>query len=69
MADKTIFILGASRGIGLGLVQEFLARDWRVVASERSRSDALHALENDALRVVSCDVTDPKRAIMPFKGK
>ena len=45
MADRTIFILGASRGIGLGLVKEFLARGWQVVASERSRSDALHALE------------------------
>ena len=59
MADRTIFILGASRGIGLGLVKEFLARGWQVVASERSRSDALHALESEALRIVSCDVTRP----------
>tara|TARA_R110000751_G_scaffold2018_6_gene8372 strand:+ start:10654 stop:11328 length:675 start_codon:yes stop_codon:yes gene_type:complete len=59
MADRTVFILGASRGIGLGLVEEFLARGWGVVASERSHGDDLHALECDALRIVTCDVTDP----------
>ncbi|MEX0340958.1 MAG: SDR family NAD(P)-dependent oxidoreductase [Erythrobacter sp.] len=59
MAGKTVFILGASRGIGLGLVREFLARGWQVVASERSKSENLHALECDALRIVTCDVTDP----------
>ncbi len=60
MADKTIFILGASRGIGLGLVREFLGRGWKVIASERSRSEELHALENDSLRIVACDVTEPE---------
>lgn len=59
MTGKSIFILGASRGIGLGLVREFLDRGWSVVASERSRSEALHALEGEALRIVSCDVTAP----------
>ena len=59
MANRTVFILGASRGIGLGLVEEFLARGWGVVASERSHGDDLHALECDALRIVTCDVTDP----------
>ena len=56
--SKTIFILGASRGIGLGLVQRFLDRGWSVIASERSRSDELHAVDHDALRIVTCDVTD-----------
>ena len=59
MADKTIFILGASRGIGLGLVKTFLDRGWNVVASERSESADLHALECDALRIVTADVTEP----------
>ncbi|MBL8656546.1 MAG: SDR family NAD(P)-dependent oxidoreductase [Altererythrobacter sp.] len=54
---KTILILGASRGIGLGLAQEFAAREWRVIASERRRSEALHAL--DGVEVVTADVTDP----------
>ena len=59
MADKSIFILGASRGIGLGLVKTFLDRGWNVVASERSKSADLHALECDALRIVTADVTEP----------
>ncbi|MDG5748288.1 SDR family NAD(P)-dependent oxidoreductase [Qipengyuania sp. XHP0207] len=59
MSDRTIFILGASRGIGLGLAREFLDRGWHVVASERDRSDDLHALESDRLRIVTADVTDP----------
>lgn len=58
MADgKSILILGASRGIGLGLAREFARRGWQVVASERTRSDALHAL--GGVDVVTADVTDP----------
>ncbi len=58
MADgKSILILGASRGIGLGLAGEFAKRGWQVVATERSRSEKLHAL--DGVDVVTADVTDP----------
>lgn len=58
MAEKRILILGASRGIGLGLAEEFARRGWGVIASERSRSAALHALEG--VDVVTADVTDPE---------
>lgn len=54
---KSILILGASRGIGLGLAEELARRGWRVIASERGRSPALHAL--DGVEVVMADVTDP----------
>lgn len=54
---KSILILGASRGIGLGLAREFAGRGWQVVASERTRSEALHAL--GGVDVVTADVTDP----------
>lgn len=54
--SRRILILGASRGIGLGLAEEFARRGWRVTASERSRSEALHAL---GVEVVTADVTDP----------
>lgn len=58
MADgKGILILGASRGIGLGLAREFAGRGWQVVASERTKSEPLHAL--DGVDVVTADVTDP----------
>lgn len=49
-------ILGASRGIGLGLVGELLARGWTVTATERHRSDALHATR---ATVLTAEITDP----------
>ena len=55
--SKHILIVGASRGIGLGLAEEFKARGWDVTATERSRSDDLHAL--DGVTVATLDVTDP----------
>ena len=54
---KTILIVGASRGIGLGLATEFRARGWHVIASERTHSDDLHRL--DGVEVITMDVTDP----------
>ncbi|MBD59366.1 MAG: short-chain dehydrogenase [Citromicrobium sp.] len=58
MSDpKNILIIGASRGIGLGLAKEFAGRGWRVIASERSRSDALH--EAGEIDIVTVDVTKP----------
>ncbi len=54
---KSILIIGASRGIGLGLAREFAGRGWKVTASERSRSDALH--EAGEIDIVTVDVTEP----------
>jgi NAD(P)-dependent dehydrogenase (short-subunit alcohol dehydrogenase family) len=36
MADKTALVVGASRGIGLGLVKELAGRGWKVIATLRS---------------------------------
>ncbi len=55
---KTILIVGASRGIGLGLAKEFKSRGWDVIATERERSDDLHAL--DCIRIETMDVTKPE---------
>ena len=33
---RTVLILGASRGIGLGLVREYLSRGWKVIATQRA---------------------------------
>ena len=55
--SKHILIVGASRGIGLGLAREFKARGWDVTATERSKSDDLHAL--DGVMVETVDVADP----------
>ncbi len=61
MEARTALIVGASRGLGLGLAREYLGRGWSVIATERSRSDALHALAAGAggrLAIETLDVAD-----------
>lgn len=60
----TILIVGASRGIGLGLVREYLLRGWRVIATERKPSpdSALGVLakaSDGALSVEAIDINVP----------
>ncbi len=59
MAGRRALIIGASRGIGLGLAQELAARGWHVFASERRSSKGLaEAARKDGIEVVTADVTD-----------
>ncbi len=61
---STVLIAGASRGLGLGLVQRHLERGWRVIATVRGRSDALDALAAEAdgrLAIETLDVTEPEQ--------
>ena len=57
---STALIVGASRGLGLGLVQEYLARGWRVIATQRGSgsSSALGALDSEALTIETLDIDD-----------
>ncbi|MCV0384557.1 MAG: SDR family oxidoreductase [Erythrobacter sp.] len=58
--SKSILIVGASRGIGLGLARELASRGWSVHATERDRSDDLHsAAEGAEITLHTADVTDP----------
>jgi NAD(P)-dependent dehydrogenase (short-subunit alcohol dehydrogenase family) len=43
MATRTALIVGASRGLGLGLTRELAGRGWRVIATAR-RPDTAHGL-------------------------
>jgi NAD(P)-dependent dehydrogenase (short-subunit alcohol dehydrogenase family) len=57
---KTAIIIGASRGLGLGLAQELAQRGWQVTATQRSPSAALAAAAaagNIAIETV--DIDDP----------
>jgi NAD(P)-dependent dehydrogenase (short-subunit alcohol dehydrogenase family) len=42
---RTILIVGASRGLGLALVEQFCSRDWHVIGTVRGNSAALGDLE------------------------
>ena len=62
MENKNALIIGASRGLGLALAKEYLARGWHVVATVRQKSGtALHDLTQSfsgQLEVEVVDITD-----------
>jgi NAD(P)-dependent dehydrogenase (short-subunit alcohol dehydrogenase family) len=61
--QSTVLVLGASRGLGLALVEEWCVRGWRVIATVRTNSDELRAvarrypgsLEIEAVDIVKAD--------------
>jgi len=57
---KTALLFGASRGLGLGLAREYLARGWRVIATARDNAGGLEALKAapDRLRIERADIAD-----------
>jgi NAD(P)-dependent dehydrogenase (short-subunit alcohol dehydrogenase family) len=60
MSMKSVLITGANRGIGLGLVKQFLQDGFQVYACCRSpeKADALNEYANDFdhLTIIQCDV-------------
>jgi NAD(P)-dependent dehydrogenase (short-subunit alcohol dehydrogenase family) len=65
MPSQTALIIGASRGLGLGLVQEYLHRGWQVVASVRGAAHTkLHDLvaADGRLEIVAIDINEPAQA-------
>ena len=60
-SQPTALLLGASRGLGLGLAREYLSRGWRVIATARGNAAKLEALEKSAkgnLRIERVDIAD-----------
>ncbi len=70
---KSILIVAAERGLGLGLAEQFFRRGWHVVGTARLPSDNTDALQAvgasapERLEIDYIDVTDPD-AIAPFKS-
>jgi len=63
-SSQTALVVGASRGLGLGLVRELLSRGWSVRATERgalpnSSLQSLAAESNGKLHVFSADMNVP----------
>jgi NAD(P)-dependent dehydrogenase (short-subunit alcohol dehydrogenase family) len=67
MEKKIALIVGASRGLGFAMVKEYLARNWRVVATVREKSGtALHELAEKSgghLEVGRLDITDTNQIL------
>jgi NAD(P)-dependent dehydrogenase (short-subunit alcohol dehydrogenase family) len=63
MAEKTALVVGASRGLGLGLAKELAGRGWRVIATRRSPTSdkGLQALADQSggkVRIETLDLED-----------
>jgi NAD(P)-dependent dehydrogenase (short-subunit alcohol dehydrogenase family) len=59
--QPTALVIGASRGLGLALAEEWCGRGWRVVATARSRSDPLAMLTRrlpSSLETETVDIDD-----------
>src|SRR3984957_13312171 len=63
--QKTVLLVGASRGLGLAMAEEYLQRGWRVIATARATSsDKLRRLAEasaGALEVETVDITVPEQ--------
>ena len=59
MTAKHALIIGASRGLGLGLVEQLLGDGWQVTATVRNphKADALQAL--GTVKIEQLDIDDP----------
>jgi NAD(P)-dependent dehydrogenase (short-subunit alcohol dehydrogenase family) len=62
---QTALIIGASRGLGLALAEEFLKRGWNVIATAREgKRTQLHELSdrsNGKLEIEYLDITSPSQ--------
>lgn len=61
--SQTALIVGASRGLGLGLTQELISRGWNVVATERSNDPQsplriYNSTKNEKLKIEQVDIND-----------
>ncbi|ODV18935.1 MAG: 3-oxoacyl-ACP reductase [Rhodanobacter sp. SCN 68-63] len=64
-SKKELLLIGASRGLGLALAEEYLKRDWSVVATERdARTSGLSALVQEypgRLAIETVDIVHPSQ--------
>jgi NAD(P)-dependent dehydrogenase (short-subunit alcohol dehydrogenase family) len=62
-SDKQLLLIGASRGLGFALAEEYLKRGWHVMATERVRTTSkLHNLlraSDGRLEIETVDIVHP----------
>jgi NAD(P)-dependent dehydrogenase (short-subunit alcohol dehydrogenase family) len=56
--QKTVLIVGASRGLGLGLAKQFASEGWQVIGTVRNSQQADALSQIPQLRVETLDMTD-----------
>ena len=57
-SQRNALVVGASRGLGLGLAETLLGRGWRVTATQRKASSGLERLGPAGLRIETADIDD-----------
>ncbi|WP_345781774.1 SDR family NAD(P)-dependent oxidoreductase [Dyella sp. GSA-30] len=64
-AQKTVLLIGASRGLGFAMAEEYLQRGWRVIATGRASSTGklrqIAASSDGALEVEEVDIMFPEQ--------
>ena len=61
---QTALIVGASRGLGLAIADEYLRRGWHVVATVRGGTTPLHEIADrwgERLEIETVDITEPEQ--------
>jgi 3-oxoacyl-[acyl-carrier protein] reductase len=72
MRTRRILVTGASRGLGLAIVQRCLADGWQVVATARSVSPELAGLVSSQpglVRFIDCDFSSGGPAVLEFSAR
>jgi NAD(P)-dependent dehydrogenase (short-subunit alcohol dehydrogenase family) len=63
--EKQLLLIGASRGLGFALAEQYLKRGWRVVATQRSAGSSnlatLAKAYGDRLEIESVDIVVPEQ--------
>jgi len=57
--NRTALIIGASRGLGLGMARQLRAQGWQVIATVRDPQRAPDLAAIDGVRVETLDMADP----------
>ena len=64
-SDRKLLLIGASRGLGFALAEEYLKRGWQVVASERDRTKSklsnLLVASDGRLEIETVDIDYPEQ--------
>ncbi|HEX3381033.1 MAG TPA: SDR family NAD(P)-dependent oxidoreductase [Paraburkholderia sp.] len=70
--QKTVLLIGASRGLGFAMVEEYLKRGWRVIATGRQNSTTrllqLAKAAGGVLEVETVDITMPEQ-VAALRGR